>query len=57
MPKGLKVLIRAHDADVISPKPVSGQCDKRMLVGALCPVQLGYDMGYRSNPEYRDSLR
>src|ERR1035438_9580330 len=28
----------------MSPKPVWGQCDKRMLVGALCPVQIGYDM-------------
>ncbi len=25
--------------DVISPEPVSGQCDKRTLLGALCPVQ------------------
>jgi hypothetical protein len=24
---------------------VSGQCDKGMLLGELCPVQLGYDMG------------
>ncbi len=24
--------------------PVWGQCDKRMLLGALCPVQLGYEM-------------
>jgi hypothetical protein len=23
----------------MSPKPVSGQCDMRMLFGALCPVQ------------------
>ncbi len=23
--------------------PVSGQRDKRMLLGALCPVQLGYE--------------
>jgi len=29
---------------VISPKPVSGQYDKRMLLGALCPVQTGCDM-------------
>ena|SRR5271165_4516694 len=29
---------------VISPKPVWGQCDKLMLVGALCPVQIGYEM-------------
>ena len=28
----------------ISYKPVSGQCDKRMLLGALCPVQIGYEM-------------
>jgi len=28
----------------ISAKPVWGQCDKRMLLGALCPVQLGYDI-------------
>jgi hypothetical protein len=28
----------------ISAKPVSGQCDMLMLLGALCPVQLGYDM-------------
>jgi hypothetical protein len=28
----------------VSPNSVSGQCDKRMLLGALCPVQLGYDM-------------
>jgi hypothetical protein len=27
-----------------SPNPVSGQCARRMLLGALCPVQLGYDM-------------
>jgi hypothetical protein len=27
-----------------SPNPVSGQCDKGMLLGELCPVQLGYDM-------------
>jgi hypothetical protein len=31
--------------DVISSMPVSGQCDQRMLLGTLCPVQLGYDMG------------
>jgi hypothetical protein len=28
----------------ISPKPVWGQCDKRMPLEALCPVQLAYEM-------------
>jgi len=31
-------------AGVISHMPVPGQCDGRMPLGALCPVQLGYDM-------------
>jgi hypothetical protein len=43
--------------DVISPKPVWGQCDKRMLLGALCPVQLGYDMASLENvPLYNVAL-
>jgi len=28
-------------------KPVSGRCDKLTLLGALCPVQIGYDMASR----------
>ena len=29
---------------VISHMPVSEQCDKRLLLGALCPVQVGCEM-------------
>ena len=29
----------------LSHMPVSGQCDKRMLLGALCPVLIGYGLG------------
>jgi len=29
----------------VSPQPVSGQCDKQTLLGALCPVQSGDNMG------------
>ena len=34
----------AHFPGVISHMPVSEQCDKRMLLGALCPVQVGCEM-------------
>ena len=38
-----------------SSKPVYGECDKRVLLGALCPVRFGYDMLFP--PAVRGTLR
>jgi hypothetical protein len=37
----------ADFAGVISPKPVWGQCAKRMLLGALSLGRVGYDVAKR----------
>jgi hypothetical protein len=39
------VVSRSAPWPPISAKMVWGQRGKRMPIGALCPVQLGYDMG------------
>ena len=36
--------LRSAHCALMSLKAVSEQCGKRMLLRALCPVQLGYDM-------------
>jgi hypothetical protein len=42
---GGDVVSRSAPWPPISAKMVWGQRGKRMPIGALCPVQLGYDMG------------